>query len=116
VSEQTAEPAAPAAGEGPLGERVDRLEAGQERQDSKLDQILGMLSGAKDKPAETVTEAEAAPGDMAEQMRQAVRDVRAEEAAAAKPEPKTPEPETTPREVMIRGKARLQKTLFGGER
>ena len=86
--------------DGNLGERVGKLEQGQERQDGKLDQILGMLTGAKDKPADPVTTADPAPAaaDMAEQMRQAVRDVNAE-AAAATPAPSRPDPETSPRKT-----------------
>ena len=100
----------------PVDERVTRIEREQERQGGVLDRIVGMLGDTGSN--ETVTRADnpaASAADMGEQMRQAVRDVRAEEAAASKPEPTTPAPETTPREVMIRGKERLQRALFGGD-
>jgi hypothetical protein len=105
---------APAA---PADQRIDKIEHEQERQGGILDKIVGMLGGDDKNDPTHVTQADdpkAAAADMGEQMRQAVRDVRAEEAAAAgTQEPKKPEPETTPREVMIRGKDRLQRALFG---
>lgn len=99
----------------PVDERVTRIEREQERQGSVLDKIVGMLSNDDDPGDTTVTRADppVSVADMGEQMRQAVRDVRAEEAAASTTQDKTPPPETTPREVMIRGKERLQRALFG---
>lgn len=110
------EPAAPAAGD-PLPERVGKIEAEQERQGGMLDKIWDKLSGSPegDSHVTSGTGPAAGPGDMTEQMRQAVRDVNAEAAAAVKDKPATPEPETTPREVMVKGKARLQRALFGGD-
>jgi hypothetical protein len=107
-------------GGAPVGERVTRIEAEQERQGGLLDKILGKLSGTgDDRKAEPVTQGTdpaAGPADMTEQMRQAVRDVQAEDdadAGRAARLGKRPEPETTPREVTLRGKDKLQKFLFG---
>ena len=114
------EPAAPAAGD-PLPERVGKIEAEQERQGGILDQILGKLdhlSPSGDSSVTEGTEPPAGPADMTEQMRQAVRDVQAEadqEAGKAARLGKKPEPETTPREVMLKGKDRLQRALFGSD-
>jgi len=105
---------APAA---PVDERVTRIELEQDRQGTVLDRIVSIL-GDDTSSDTTVTRADnpvASVADMGEQMRQAVRDVRAEEAAASTTQDKTPPPETTPREVMIRGKERLQRALFGGD-
>lgn len=116
MAEENPQPAPVAAD--PLPERVGKIEAEQERQGGILDKILGKLDGLSpaDNPGVTRgTEPPAGPADMGEQMRQAVRDVNAEAAAAAKDKPAAPEPETTPREVMIKGKERLQRALFGGE-
>lgn len=57
-------------------------------------------------------------------MRTAVREVNAEAAAAERDrqhaadheQMRKPAPEQAPREVMVKGKARLQKALFGGDR
>jgi hypothetical protein len=111
MSEPATEPA-PDAG-APLAQRVDTIETEQKRQGGILDRIENLLTTSS---GDTVTSADqppaAAAADMGEQMRQAVRDVRAEEAAAA---PAPPPPETTPREVMIRGKDKLQRALFGSD-
>lgn len=111
-----------------LDDRFGALEAEQERQGGLLEQIAAKLGGGKPDSDGPVTSADAPPAgpnpaDMAEQMRQAVRDVRAEEAqadadrqhAADHAKLSAPEPEKTPREVMIKGKAKLQKVLFGGD-
>jgi hypothetical protein len=100
-----------------LDDRFGKIEAEQERQGGLLDKIAAKLDGGSQQPpaAEPVTRADPAPGDMAEQMRQAVRDVNAEQAQADAAKDKTPAPEQAPREVMIRGKARLQRALFGGD-
>jgi hypothetical protein len=105
----------PAPDGAPLERRVDSIENEQRRQGGILDQILGKLSGDNDAPVTRAADPAAAAGDMTEQMRQAVRDVRAEEAAAAKTQPSSPEPETVPREVTLKGKDRLQRALFGGD-
>lgn len=112
----TPPPEPPAAA--PLDNRVSKIEAEQERQGGVLDKIVGMLADAPDSNT-TVTRADEPPAaaatDMTEQMRQAIRDVSAEAAAAGKQEPASPPAETTPREVMIRGKERLQRALFGSD-
>jgi hypothetical protein len=96
-------------------QRINRIEREQERQGGILDRIVGILGSSRDDDDSVTRGGEPAlsAGDMAEQMRQAVRDVRAEEAAAAKTEPATPAPETAPREVAVRGKDRLQAAIFG---
>jgi len=114
------EPAAPPAAEdAPLSKRVDSIEAEQKRQGGILEEIRDKLTGSSaedDKNVTRGTEPPAGGADMAEQMRQAVRDVNAEAAAAAaKQPPAAPPPETSPREVMIKGKERLQRALFGGD-
>ena len=110
-------PPAPDPAAAPLEQRVGKLEDGQETLSGKLDQILSRLPGSGPAPEPAVTHGDPAPAAdpaaMAEQMRQAVRDVNAEAAAASAP--RAPEPETVPREVMIKGKAKLQKALFGSE-
>lgn len=100
----------------PVDARVDRIEREQERQGGVLDRIVGML-GDTDRDTTTTRADNPATdaADMTEQMRQAVRDVNAEAAAAATKEPSKPEPETTPREVMVKGKERLQRALFGSD-
>lgn len=115
------EPAAPPADD-PLPERVGKIEAEQKRQGSLLDRIASKLDGLSPADNDSVTKGTAppaGPADMTEQMRQAVRDVQAETDAeagkAARLGGKRPDPETTPREVMIRGKERLQRALFGGD-
>lgn len=102
----------PAAGD-TLETRVGKLETGQESIDAKVDRILGIL----DKPEgdEPVTSADAPPAgpDMAEQMRQAVRDVHAETAAAAKKDP--PKPEQPPREAGQPFREKLGQVIHGRE-
>lgn len=104
---------------GPLEGRVSSIEAEQQRQGGLLDKILGKLTGDDGDTSVTEgTEPPAAAGDMAEQMRQAVRDVQAEadaEVGKAHRLGRKPEPETSPREVMVKGKDRLQRALFGGD-
>lgn len=105
----------------PLEQRVGKIESEQERQGGVLDQILGKLTGSGSETTVTEgTDPPAAPGDVAEQMRQAVRDVQAEADAeagkAARLGGKRPDPETTPREVMVKGKDKLQRLMFGGDK
>jgi hypothetical protein len=110
VSDQPAETTP--APDAPLAQRVDTIETEQKRQGGILERIESLLTTSSDS---TVTSADQPPAttaaDMGEQMRQAVRDVNAEAAAAPAPPP----PETTPREVMIRGKDKLQRALFGSD-
>jgi len=107
--------------EGGRIESIDSIRAEQERQAGLLDTILARLPGVGDGDTSvtTGTEAPAPAADMTEQMRQAVRDVQAEADAEAGKQlrlgGKRPEPETTPREVMVKGKDRLQRLLFGGD-
>ena len=103
-----------------LGKRVDGLETEQKRQGGVLDRIEGLLTD-RDKDSGTVVNADPPPAgvnpaEMAEQMKQAVRDVQAEDDAALGRQVRhRPPPEQTPREVMVKGKARLQRALFGGD-
>jgi hypothetical protein len=120
VTTPPADPPAPAADDSaPLAKRVDTIEAEQQRQGGILDEIRAKLTGSPEGDTHVTKGTDppaASAADMAEQMRQAVRDVRAEEAAAAaKGKPAEPAPETTPREVMVRGKDRLQRLMFGGD-
>lgn len=97
-----------------LDKRVGALETGQESLAEKIDKILGIVSGGhKPEPTEPVTQADPAPQDMAEQMRQAVRDVNAEQdQAAAKSKP---EPEHKPREAGQPGRQRAARIMYGKE-
>lgn len=97
-----------------LEPRVEKLEAQNETMSGKLDAILDKLTS---RPAEQepVTTADPAPDpvDIGEQMRQAVRDVHAETAAAAKKDP--PKPEVPPREAGQPARQRLATVLYGKE-
>lgn len=98
-----------------LDKRVGALETGQESLAEKVDKILGIVSGGhKQEPTESVTTADQPAADMAEQMRQAVRDVHAErdQADAGK---KAPEPEHRPREAGQPGRQRAARILYGKE-
>lgn len=96
-----------------LEPRVAKLETGQESLIEKVDRILGIVDKNPDGDP-PVTSADPAPAaDMAEQMRQAVRDVHAERDQAAASEP--PKPEVPPREAGQPAKARLARVLYGKE-
>src|SRR5271167_2428843 len=103
------------AGTDPLAERVTGIEREQDRQGGLLDRILDRLGGGSDEttPVTRGTEPQPSAADMAEQMRQAVRDVQAEAAAGAAA--KAPDPEAAPAEVMIKGKERIQRAIFGSD-
>lgn len=127
-------PQPPPADQGPKQEEqrittIAELSERQERTEGKLDRILGILG---DKGEHTQAHAGAQqhveerldrPGRIQDEMRQAIRDVRAEEQAAearrqhdAEHQQMRPPPETQPREVAVRGKAKLQRVLFGAEK
>lgn len=111
MSEQVPEPQP----EQPIDQRVTALESGQESLTEKVDKILGIVSKGHDpQPTEPVTTADPAPADMAEQMRQAVRDVHAErdQADAGK---HTPVPEKPPREAGQPARQKLAGVLYGKE-
>lgn len=97
-----------------LETRVGKLETGQESISTKVDRILGILDKPAD-PGGPVTTADPAPPavDVAEQMRQAVRDVHAETEAAAKKDP--PKPEVQPREAGQPFRQRLGEVIHGRE-
>jgi hypothetical protein len=117
VADEPQQPAAAGSTEtAPLESRVGEIERKQDRQDGKLDRIIEMLPGVGSagggEPVTRADEPPASAADMAEQVRQAVRDVNAESASK---EPSRPAPEMTPREVGIEGKQKLQAWLFGGD-
>ena len=112
-----------------LDERFGKLESEQREQRGMLEQILGKVSGSQSPPAAGnsggapggVGAATGAPShDVAELMRQAVRDVGAERAAArqrtdaerARIEQQA-RAEHAPREQTGRGRKRLQRALWG---
>lgn len=98
------------------GSESDRIRALEQRQgviDGKLDRVLGLLEGDGKAPVTGSPPPPVPAPDIAEQMRQAVRDVAAEQAKA---DQQAPAPENPPREIGVRGKARLQRGLFGGDR
>jgi hypothetical protein len=102
-------------------QRLDKIETEQARQGTILEQILTKVGAApagdgKVTPGST----EQAPADIAEQMRQAIRDVGAEQEAArqaaahdADHQQMRTRPEQRPRERRTPLRARLQKTVFG---
>lgn len=122
----------PPSDQGPKQEeqRIDQLEQRQNSMDSKLDRILDRLggggkdqgdAGSSGQPARQDPPADR-PGQIQDQMAEAIRAVRAEEKAEearrqhdADHQRMKPPQETAPREVTVRGKARLQRALFGGE-
>ena len=114
MSEQQTETAPPPDTGQPLDKRVADLQAAQQRQDCKLDRVIDMLSGSTqgDEPVTSADAPGAGAADITEQVRQAVRDVNAE---SAKTEQKAPAAEMTPREVGVKGKAKLQRALFGSD-
>jgi hypothetical protein len=114
---------------------IDELATEQNRQAGVLDELLAIVKGegaqAQGVQADAHTAARGRvdarldrPSMVQDQMRQAVRDVQAEAArqqaeAAHNAEHdrlKQPPPaETAPREVVVRGKARLQRFMFGAD-
>lgn len=114
-------------GEGSRIQSIQELSARQDRMDGKLDTLLAKFgigsSGQQPQPQQQGTAGQGSrPGEMQEQMRQAIRDVRAEEAAAAaraaagqQQGQQQPPAEQKPREVTLRGKAKLQRRLFGAD-
>jgi hypothetical protein len=108
--------------DGPLKDRVDSIESEQKRQGGVLDEIKQLLAGQQADSGTVVNGDQppaAAAADMAEQMKQAVRDVQAESDAEVGRQARLgagrPPAETSPREVMVKGKDRLQRALFGGD-
>jgi Sec-independent protein translocase protein TatA len=103
---------------------IEDLSARQDRTESKLDRVLDLLGG-KDKD-DTPTAAKPS-GLGLDDIKKAIRDVGAEQqqqqadaAHAAEHDQlrqaRQKEPEHQPRDVMIRGKERLQRVLFGGDK
>lgn len=109
---------------------IDQLKTEQDRQAGVLDELLSLVKGGQQPPK---TGAAPAPGDSGDgggpdrlgEIKQAIRDVRAEDAAAdaraahdaehARLKEGAKAPEQQPRDAMPRGKARLQKLMFGGD-
>jgi len=111
MTEPTPTPTPEPAPDGSLPERVSKLETGQESIIGKVDRILGIL----DKPEGDAppTSADPAPAaDMTEQMKEAVRAVHAETAAA---EASKPKPEMRPREAGQPFRQRLAEVVHGKE-
>lgn len=105
-------PAPPAGTEARQDAAIAELRTEQGRQGGVLDELLGLVKGgAGPAPAAKGDPPPAPAVDMAEQMRQAVRDVQAERDKAATP-PKL-KPETRPREVGQPRRQKLQAWLFG---
>lgn len=107
-------------------DRIDQLAARQERTESKIDKVLDMLGGKDDPPAPGTGAAGAGspPADHLGEIKQAIRDVRAEEQQAAADAAhkadhdrlkNKPEPEKQPRESGPTWKDRLQNVMFGGD-
>jgi hypothetical protein len=114
---------------------IDDLKTEQAHQAGVLDQLLALVKGeggqAEGLKADAHTAAQGRvdarldrPSVVQDQMRQAVRDVQAEAARqqaeadhrAEHDRLKQPPPaETAPREVVVRGKARLQRVMFGAD-
>lgn len=125
---------ASADGQGGQTGAIDQLRAEQERQAGVLDRIIGMLEGDTRRGVDQAHDADRQVVDrrldrgsrIADDVRQAVRDVQAEQAAAqaeqlhqadhARLREQQQKPaETAPREVIVSGKARLQRIMFGGD-
>lgn len=107
------EPVPPTQPDGTLDQRVGKLETGQERSESKIDQILGILSKKPEGDA-PVTSADPPPpaADMAAQMEAAIRKVNAETAPTP---PTSPTPERPPREAGQPFRQRLAGVIHGKE-
>lgn len=102
--------------------RLDKLEAGQAEQGGKLDQIIGMLKGdeadAHEAAAEHTEKRLDRGSTIADQVRQAVKDVRAEEEAdkhKADHAALAAEREKPPRESQSGFRGKLQRAMFGSE-
>lgn len=125
---QPAQPApAPAAGGHADSETgriktIEELSARQDKMDGKLDQLLARLPGAG--PAQQQQPAAPASsgpdtGTVQQQMREAIKAVRAEERAAeaakGQQQPAAPPAEQQPREPGPSLKARWQRAMFGAQ-
>lgn len=108
---------------------VAELQQRQQATDSKVDRILSILGDrgehtqAHETAQDKVEDRLDRPGRIQEEMATAIRSVRAEERAeedrrqhAAEHERmRQPPQETQPREAAVKGKARMQRILFGGD-
>lgn len=95
---------------------------------SKVDQLLG--GGHRDEPAgpgQATGQPAGQPADHLDEIKRAIRDVRAEDAAADQQaahdaeharlrDGQKPPPEQKPRDAMPRGKERLQRLMFGADK
>jgi len=106
--------------------RLAKLEAEQAEQGGKLDQILGLLKGGEGKAHDAAQEHTEEHLDrsstMADQVRQAVKDVRAEEAQREAEEAHKADHaalreqrEKPPRESASGFRGRLQRAMYGGD-
>jgi hypothetical protein len=92
---------------------LDEINRRQDEQGSKIDEILGILKSGFTGGERETTSADPPPApDIAEQVRQAVRDVAAETAAGSG----EPRPEQPPKEAGQPTRAKIQKFMFGQDK
>jgi hypothetical protein len=105
----TTPPEPPPAPAEPPKERLDKIEAEQERQGSVLTEILALVKGKGAPEPAAGDPPKPDPGDMYEQMKRAVKEVNAEKPP---PAPAKPEPEVPPREPGRR-RDKVARFIFG---
>jgi hypothetical protein len=107
---------------------IQELKTEQDRQAGVLDELLSIVKGggqparASGQPSSGAAAPAGQPAPLSE-IKQAIRDVHAEDQAeadraageAARKNPKQPEPEHVPRESAPGWKTRMQGALFGKE-
>jgi hypothetical protein len=95
---------------------IDEMRAEQDRQGNLIDEILGLLKSGSRTDSDgsgRITQADPPPApDIAEQVRQAVRDVAAETAAGSG----EPRPEQPPKEAGQPLRAKVQGFMFGKDK
>lgn len=110
-----------------ITEDITDLKAEQTRQAGMLDELLTIVKGGGGKQDPAPEQGQPDPAGHLDEIRQAIRDVNAEQAKEAqaaraardagqgKAPAKPPEPEQQPREAMQSWKSRLQKSMFGSD-
>lgn len=124
----TDQPAAPQSGaEENRITTIDGLKTEQTRQAGVLDRLLQLVEGGEHQAASTTGDVHAAgqqrvedrldrPSRIQDEIQQAIRAVQADQQHEADhARLRQPPAETTPREVMVKGKARLQRRMFGAD-